>query len=175
MYAPIGTDPGGAVVAVDTSLEESRAALLGGVAVGKTTTCRYLARSWATHEDGVCVVLTPRVHEYADLHRDNVHVLPDLDADQQAWAQADLLIVDEAEMIDTDMLTYALQSSVHAAVVASYGPAVLATREWFTDLYALRRGAADAAVQGRLDWPDAVDVDLDPRERFDFPRHRWAM
>jgi hypothetical protein len=176
MYARLGTDSTGAVVAVDTSLDETRVALLGGVAVGKTTTCRFLARSWAAHEDGVCVVLTPRAYEYADLHRDTVHVLPDLDADQQAWAAADLLIVDEAESIDTDILTYALQSSVYAAVVASYGPAVAATREWYTDIYALHRAQdVGAAVQGRLDWPPALDVDLDPRDRFDYPRHRWAV
>lgn len=176
MYTRIGTDPAGNDVVVDTSIEEGRIALLGEPARGKTTTCRYLARCWAAQDAEHCVVLTPRVHEYADLHRDNVHILSNLDHDQDAWAAADLLIVDEAELIDRDMLDYVLQSMVNTAIVASYGPAVERTRDAFTDLYALHWNPRQAEpIQGCLDWPGAIDVFLDRRERGDYPQHRWAV
>lgn len=175
MHVQIGMASAGAAI-IDTSVEEGRVALLGTVASGKTTTCRYLARSWAAQEDGHCVVLTPRVHEYADLRQHNVHVLADLDAHPQAWGAAEMLIVDEAEMLEQDMLIYVLQSSVSTALVASFGPAVEQNRTWFTDVYALHwnPGQLDP-VQARLDWPGAVDVFLDKRDRLDFPQHKWAI
>lgn len=176
MYTRIGTDPAGNDVVVDTSIEEGRIALLGEPARGKTTTCRYLARCWAAQDAEHCVVLTPRVHEYADLHRDNVHILSNLDHDQDAWVAADLLIVDEAELIDRDMLDYVLQSMVNTAIVASYGPTVERTSEGFTDVLALHWNPRQTEpVQGRLDWPGAIDVFLDKRERGDYPQHRWAV
>lgn len=176
MHTRIGTDQSGTDVVVDTSIEEGRIALLGEPGRGKTTTCRFLARSWAAQEAEHCVVLTPRVHEYADLHRANVHVLSNLDHDQDAWAAADLLIVDEAELIERDMLDYVLQSMVNTGIVASYGPAVERTREVFTDVFALHWSPRQAEpVQGRLDWLGAIDVFLDKRERCDYPQHRWAM
>lgn len=176
MYTRIGTDATGSDVVIDTSYEEERIALLAGADGGKTTTCRYLARCWATQHDEHCVVLTPRVHEYADLHRDNVHVLSNLDQDQGAWAAADLLIVDEAESFDPDMVDYVLQSMVNTAIVASYGPAAARAREAFTEVLALHWNAGRAEpVQGRLDWPGALDVFLDTRDRADHPQHRWAV
>lgn len=176
MYTRIGTDPTGIAVVIDTSIEQARIALLAGVGAGKTTSCRFLARCWAAQQDEQCVVLTPRVHEYADLHRDNVHILADLDHDRAAWAAAQLLIVDEAELLDPDTLDHTLQSLVNTVVVASYGPAVQRARRVFTDMYALHYNPYPAQpVQGRLDWPAAVDVFLDRRERCDFPQHRWAV
>jgi hypothetical protein len=166
---------------IDTSLDKGRVALLGTVAAGKTTTCRYLARSWAAAgEDSHCVVLTlrERVHEHADLHNSSVHVVTALETAAQPWRTAGLLIVDDAEPHDPTTLIRALNSPVNTVIVASFGPAVEQTHKSFTGIYALRRKqhpARSDPVQGRLDWPSAVDVFLDPRDRADFPQHKWAI
>lgn len=181
MYVRIGMAGAGAAAVIDTSLDKGRVALLGTVGAGKTTTCRYLARSWvAAHADSHCVVLTlrERAHEPADLHNDTVQVVTDLEAAAQPWRTAGLLIVDDAELQDPVTVLRALNAPVNTVVVAAFGPAVEQTHKSFTDIYALHwkhhPGGIDP-VQGRLDWPGAIDVFLDPRHRGDFPRHRWAM
>jgi hypothetical protein len=181
MYVRIGIAAAGPAAVIDTSLDKRRVALLGTVAAGKTTTCRYLARSWAAaHQDGHCVVLTlrDRAHEHADLHDDTVHVVADLEAAAKPRRTAELLIVDDAELHDPTTLIRALKSPVNTVVVASFGPTVEQIPALFTDVFALHwkhHPLRADPVQGRLDWPGAVDVFLDPRDRVDFPQHKWAI
>jgi hypothetical protein len=157
MKVRIGTDIRGQAITIDRS-SSARIALLRRVAVGKTTTCRLLARCWIIHEGVGCMVLTNRPYGCADLPWSAVTMLALTDA-APLRRDDQLVVVDEGDLVNAEPIESVLAGRHHAVIITSYRPAVSAviaanTTEQFTEVYSLHRsaGLSLTPIQGRPDW-----------------------